>query len=254
MSIKKVIHGFYLITSFPEQKIKGKGKWKILLKGLAISLVGIPLSNLFVSLVLEICRVNGYPIKNILASNSFNANITAHILSGLLLISVLVPLLEESIFRLWLSFKRIHVFISLFIVFYILIGICIPSEKQTFLHGLAKVSYFTGYSYKLPLSILLSSSVFLVSQKSLDRIKEKFGHYFIVLSVIVFAAFHIANMSFEWFLLPVALLCCLPQFVGGLTITYYRINLGFFYGYAFHFLVNFSLTFVLDFFVSCFVN
>jgi membrane protease YdiL (CAAX protease family) len=108
MSIKKVIHGFYLITSFPEQKIKGKGRWKVLLKGLAICLIGIPLSNLFVSLVLEICRANGYPIKNILASNSFNANISAHIFLGLLLISVLVPLLEESIFRLWLSFKRIH--------------------------------------------------------------------------------------------------------------------------------------------------
>jgi hypothetical protein len=113
------------------------------------------------------------------------------------------PLFEESIFRLWLSFKRIHIFISLFIVFYILIGLYIPSEKQIFLHGLAKVSYFTGCSYKLPLSILLSSSVFLISQKSLDRIKEKFGHYFIVLSIIVFSAIHLGNMSFEWFLLPV---------------------------------------------------
>jgi hypothetical protein len=239
MSIKKVIHGFYLITSFPEQKIKGKGRWKVLLKGLAICLIGIPLSNLFVSLVLEICRANGYPIKNILASNSFNANISAHIFLGLLLISVLVPLLEESIFRLWLSFKRIHVFISLFIVFYILIGICIPSEKQIFLHGLAKVSYFTGYSYKLPLSILLSSSVFLVSQKNLDRIKEEYGHDLVVLSVIVFSALHITNMNFVWILLPAALLCCLPQLISGLVMTYYRINLGFFYGLVLHVLWNF---------------
>jgi hypothetical protein len=250
MSIKKVIHGFYLITSFPEQKIKGKGRWKVLLKGLAICLIGIPLSNLFVSLVLEICRANGYPIKNILASNSFNANISAHIFLGLLLISVLVPLLEESIFRLWLSFKRIHVFISLFIVFYILIGICIPSEKQIFLHGLAKVSYFTGYSYKLPLSILLSSSVFLVSQKNLDRIKEEYGHDLVVLSVIVFSALHITNMNFVWILLPAALLCCLPQLISGLVMTYYRINLGFFYGLIFHALWNFSLTFINDFLLA----
>jgi hypothetical protein len=247
MSIKKVIHGFYLITSFPEQKIKGKGRWMILLKGLAISLIGIPLSLMFMFPILIICSMYGCPIKNIMASSSFNAGISAHIFLGLLLISVLVPLLEESIFRLWLSFKRIHIFISLFIVFYILIGICIPSEKQIFLHGLAKVSYFTGYGYKLPLSILLSSSVFLFSQKSLDWIKEKFGHYFIVLSIIVFATLHISNMSFEWFLFPVAFLCCLPQFVGGLTITYYRVNLGFFYGYVFHFLVNFSLTFITDY-------
>jgi hypothetical protein len=250
MSIKKVIHGFYLITSFPEQKIKGKGRWKVLLKGLVICLIGIPLSNLFVFLVLAICRASGCPIRNIMAGNSFNANVSEHIFSGLLLLSVLVPFVEESIFRLWLSFKRIHIFISLFIVFYILIGLCIPSEKQTFLHGLAKVSYFTGCSYKLPLSILLSSSVFLVSQKSLDRIKEKFGHYFIVLSIIVFAAIHISNMSFEWFLFPVAFLCCLPQFIGGLTITYYRLNLGFFYGYVFHFLVNFSLTFMANFLLA----
>ncbi|MCH4251858.1 MAG: CPBP family glutamic-type intramembrane protease [Prevotella sp.] len=250
MSIKKVIHGFYLITSFPEQKIKGKGRWMILLKGLAISLIGIPLSLMFMFPILIICSMYGCPIKNIMASSSFNAGISAHIFLGLLLISVLGPLFEESIFRLWLSFKRIHIFISLFILLYILIGICIPSEKQTFLHGLAKVSYFTGYSYKLPLSILLSSSVFLLSQKSLDRIKEKFGHYFIVLSIIVFATLHISNMSFEWFLLPVAFLCCLPQFVLGLTVTYYRINLGFFYGLIFHALWNFSLTFINDFLLA----
>jgi hypothetical protein len=192
--------------------------------------------------ILIICSACGYSIKNIVASSSFNASISAHIFSGLLLIGFLGPILEESIFRLWLSFKRIHIFISLFLIFYILIGLCIPSEKQIFLHGLAKVSYFTGYSYKLPLSILLSSSVFLVSQKSLDRIKEKFGHCFIVLSIIVFAAFHIANMSFEWFLLPVALLCCLPQFVGGLTLTYYRINL--------RFLLWFNLPCFLEFFIN----
>jgi hypothetical protein len=151
----------------------------------------------------------------------------------------LVPLLEESIFRLWLSFKRIHIFISLFIVFYILIGLCIPSEKQIFLHGLAKVSYFTGYSYKLPLSILLSSSVFLVSQKNLDRIKEEYGHDLVVLSVIVFSALHITNMNFVWILLPAALLCCLPQLISGLVMTYYRINLGFFYGLVLHVLWNF---------------
>ena len=247
MLIKEITHNFYLITSFPEQKTDGKGRWKVLLKGLAICLIGIPLSAVFLFPILIICSACGCSIKNIVASSSFNASISAHIFLGLLLISVLGPLLEESIFRLWLSFKRIHVFISLFIVFYILIGICIPSEKQTFLHGLAKVSYFTGCGYKIPLSILLSSSVFLVSQKSLDRIKEGFGHYFIVLSIIVFATLHISNMSFEWFLLPVAFLCCLPQFVVGLTITYYRINLGFFYGYVFHFLVNFSLTFITDF-------
>jgi membrane protease YdiL (CAAX protease family) len=239
MSIKKVIHGFYLITSFPEQKIKGKGRWMILLKGLAISLIGIPLSLMFMFPILIICSMYGCPIKNIMASSSFNAGISAHIFLGLLLISVLVPLLEESIFRLWLSFKRIHIFISLFIVFYILIGLCIPSEKQIFLHGLAKVSYFTGYSYKLPLSILLSSSVFLVSQKNLDRIKEEYGHDLVVLSVIVFSALHITNMNFVWILLPAALLCCLPQLISGLVMTYYRINLGFFYGLVLHVLWNF---------------
>jgi hypothetical protein len=44
MFIKEITHNFYQITSFPEQKIKGKGRWKVLLKGLAISLIGIPLS------------------------------------------------------------------------------------------------------------------------------------------------------------------------------------------------------------------
>ena len=250
MSLKKIISPFYQFTTYPTHRLTVKEKCVVLLKGLLISIAGFTLAFWIINFILIFCGAFGFPIRNVLHSKNFTDNIHAHILDGLFLMSVLGPLLEESIFRLWLSFKRIHIFISLFIVFYILIGICIPSEKQTFLHGLAKVSYFTGYSYKLPLSILLSSSVFLLSQKSLDRIKEKFGHYFIVLSIIVFATLHISNMSFEWFLLPVAFLCCLPQFVLGLTVTYYRINLGFFYGLIFHALWNFSLTFINDFLLA----
>ncbi len=239
MLVKKLLHGFSQMTLFPTRRLTLKERRHVLWKGLVVSIVGIFFASLIVISICGICGASGYPISNMLSSKIFSSIINTHRLLVLFLFCVVCPIIEECSFRLWLSFKREHLFISLFFLFYILLNICIPSEKQIFQYEVIPLRWLFGYVYRFLIALLLSSSIFLVSQKNLDRIKEEYGHDLVVLSVIVFSALHITNMNFVWILLPAALLCCLPQLISGLVMTYYRINLGFFYGLVLHVLWNF---------------
>ncbi len=111
MSLKKIISPFYQFTTYPTHRLTVKEKCVVLLKGLLISIAGFTLAFWIINFILIFCGAFGFPIRNVLHSKNFTDNIHAHILDGLFLMSVLGPLLEESIFRLWLSNTYIYKFI-----------------------------------------------------------------------------------------------------------------------------------------------
>lgn len=74
--------------------------------------------------------------------------------------------------------------------------------------------------------------------------------WLVYFSAITFASLHLLNFSFSlnsWLLLP---LLVFPQFLGGLTITFIRVRLNFYYGILYHMLWNFSFFMVIPFLVD----
>lgn len=74
--------------------------------------------------------------------------------------------------------------------------------------------------------------------------------WLVYFSAITFASIHLLNFSFSlnsWLLLPALVF---PQFVGGLTITFIRVRLNFYYGILYHMLWNFSFFMLIPFLVD----
>lgn len=142
------------------------------------------------------------------------------------------PFLEEIAFRLGLDFKKKHVIISFPIFIYILLSI------------ITKTSYYTELIYKIPICAIVAVLLYKMPMRYWNTLKEKYGKYVIITSVIVFALLHLFHYHFylPYFLLYGIL--CFPQFVTGAIITYYRLNLGFFYGVAFHIIFDSAIFFL----------
>lgn len=188
---------------------------------------------------------------NTLQADRFKDMFTHNLLRGFLVVSFIAPLLEECIFRLPLSFKRKHISISIFVaVFFVLTavfqnGLGSP-YKPIIAYGFSNLfdsPFFVGIAYKLPISIVLAVSGFFIKEDFLLKIRASVGRYIIILSVLVFAAFHMTNYQFDFKIVIPLLLLCLPQFVLGTTVSYYRIKLGFGYALAFHCIYNFLTCF-----------
>ena len=106
------------------------------------------------------------------------------------------------------------------------------------------LSFVTGKSYfeqiwiKLPVSLLVGFAVYRIPQWFWDNIKNKHGKLIIWCFTLLFAFLHINNYTIDADIIPMYFLMCLPQLIMGITLVYFRLNLGFFYAVAFHSLLN----------------
>lgn len=144
------------------------------------------------------------------------------------------PFIEEMAFRLGLSFKKIPIALSVFALVYIYSSLLIGG------------GYFQHVLLKLLIAGLTACAVFFVPQRFWNKYTEKSKNMVIVLFTLLFACTHMVNYQIVGYLLPLYFLMCLPQLVMGITIVYFRRNMGFFYGLGFHMLMNsFSLLLML---------
>lgn len=145
---------------------------------------------------------------------------------------VIGPMMEELAYRLWLSMKKIHVAISSAFFLYYILGFVLAGYVQSRMTTAVISAIFA-------LSVALSV-YHLVSEDSLQNIKNNNTVYpFVVLSgCIIFALAHLTNYLICPSVLLWALVSCLPQLVGGISISYLRINVGFLFGLLFHCVIN----------------
>jgi len=149
-----------------------------------------------------------------------------HLLHSFFITVLLYPMIEELTFRLGTNFKKRNVIISL--SFLLLV----------FIDRYVGYNYFDALQYKLPICIAFALLLYCIPQKYF-QIETAWKKGFAVYAItILFALLHITNYPFHLSYLPVYCLLVLPQFIMGVTFVYFRLNLGFLYGYGFHALIN----------------
>ena len=206
---------------------KTLSKREILLKGLFFYIKNWFIVVSFLVILLFLLKV--FYIANV---EYFKDNIdkkldVRHHLSHFFLISVVIyPMIEELAFRLGTNLKKLNVIISLSFLLFIFIDLIMGYK------------YVDALQYKLPICIAFALLLYCIPQKYF-QIETAWKKGFAVYAItIVFALMHITNYPFHLPYLPVYCLLVLPQFILGSTLVYFRLNLGFFYGYGFHALIN----------------
>jgi hypothetical protein len=154
----------------------------------------------------------------------------------LLYISLIGPVIEETIFRLPLSFKRKHIAIA-FGFALVLLAKAIPGlgQQSLTINILARIALFA-----LGFLALLKS----LPQNIIPNKKAQKG--FILASIIIFGLLHTFNYApFQWGIIFMYPLYVIPQLFMGWFLTYVRFKNGFVWGVALHVLIN-SITMLIQ--------
>ena len=142
----------------------------------------------------------------------------------LLTVMLVAPLVEETIFRLGLSFRKWQVALGVSTI-----PLYVMWNHMGSLTILSGAIYVAGAVSVFCLICLLTSKEFWQEGKRL------YCRPVIWLSAIAFGPVHlIAFSNYSINLLPYMLCVILVPFFAGCAITYYRVNLGFWWGFALH--------------------
>lgn len=146
----------------------------------------------------------------------------------LLTVSIVAPVLEECIFRLGLSFKRWQV------------AIAVASIPTYILwQHISSLTIVSALLYIASIITVFSLVYGLTSDSLLDELKKTYYKSTIWFSAIAFGLIHlIAFSNYSLSLVPYMLCVVSVPFFGGCAITYYRINLGFWWGVGMHIFNN----------------
>lgn len=146
----------------------------------------------------------------------------------LLTVSIVAPVLEECIFRLGLSFKRWQV------------AIAVASIPTYILwQHISSLTIVSALLYIASIIAVFSLVYGLTSDSLWDELKKTYYKSTIWFSAITFGLIHlIAFSNYSLSLVPYMLCVVSVPFFGGCAITYYRINLGFWWGVGMHIFNN----------------
>lgn len=217
----------------------------VLKNGLKFFIKYFILSFFIVLIVLVVCSISGLDIKNVMSSQEFKNGVHNNPISSYIRIILITPLIEEIIFRLWQSFKKLHIGISTFVISYVILSLFILPHTHNGYIGSIQSVYFEHVFVKTAISTLMASSIFFINQNKLSSFKDKYGHVTILISVFLFALGHLTNVRCEWYIYPFIIIMCIPQLVLGTTATYFRLRIGFFAGVLLHCLNNLITSFNL---------
>jgi hypothetical protein len=149
-------------------------------------------------------------------------------LKAYIFVCLLGPAFEETIFRLWLSFKKQHLAISVIIALFYF-GAAFFHFKNTMLK--------LGIEVAIAIVVIAASLIFIPKTEVLISPENK--RKLIILSICLFGLMHIFNFipfdhTFLW-LYPVYVI---PQLLMGWGMTYVRFKNGFVWGIVLHSLIN----------------
>lgn len=176
-------------------------------------------------------------IVNVLHHKSFahqNQQMFDHIFQRLgfiksfLFICVIGPAFEETIFRLFLSFKNQHIIISLLIgLFYFGSTLFQIQDKML------KIYIELGIA-----AVVIPACLIFIPKTTIDFspvIKKRL----IVISIILFGLMHVFNyLPFDYQLLWLYPVFVIPQLLMGWGLAYVRFKNGFFWGILLHCIIN----------------
>jgi len=220
------------------QDLSIKEKIVILLKVLILTYVGLIVANLPFQILKGL---------NIIGEISSNVNIAVETITKrniaykpyfILSSIILVPLLEETAFRLFLTkYREKFVIISVSVILGALIVHFINSilwRPDSYL-----LFSFSTYIYVLMISGVIGLGLWFL-RNYLNRVQSFWNNHFglVFYSVaILFALFHFMSINFKENSLLYAPIILLPFLVYGLSFGYIRIRLGFLYSIALHLII-----------------
>lgn len=230
MKLLKDIWGFSLnpqLNSLNHSFVSLGGFFKVLLLCYVFNFILAIPSIILIKLIERIYSINLNEIRN---QNFQNLN---HGYYLFIIMAILAPLLEEVLFRLWLSLKKSHILLSLILLMWILItkfqGVIIYNQQID-----------SKFFQNLFLAVLTGVFVFVIG--SFLPIKKLNFDYFKVLywiSCICFGLVHIFNFSpFKMNILWVYPFLIFSQLFAGFLLGYLRLKKGFFVGFALHCSIN----------------
>lgn len=153
----------------------------------------------------------------------------------LLTICIAAPLLEECIFRLGLSFKKWQV------------ALAFASVPAYLLWQ--RLNHLTVISTSIFIAVIIAAFAITYSFTTNSFWEQqKLKHYkiYVWISAIAFGLTHlIAFSTYSINLLPYMLCIISVPFLGGCAITYYRVNLGFWWGVGLHVFNNIPAVFMI---------
>lgn len=152
-------------------------------------------------------------------------------------IVLVVPVVEECLFRLPLRYSPISLSVALFILSY--------DQISRFVFHSPKYLIDDGLWHKLLLSglcglVFLALQYLGVVQRMLQRLWQKHFSPLLYLICIAFALMHMLNFQYDQIALYLWPLITLPQLILGFTAAYTRIRFGLFYSVLLHALYNSS--------------
>jgi membrane protease YdiL (CAAX protease family) len=219
--------------------ISEKEKLVVVLKVFLLTILGLIIVNTPLTILKKVGIISSVMMKTVLFIRSIPSS-HSDLKTYLLIHTIfLVPILEESVFRLCLTKFKVRYFIaSVSILTGIVIVMFVKSQlwvpKSDFLMseiGLAYILFFA----------LIAVGFMWPFRKRLKKLKNIWnknagvGVYFIS---ILFALSHLNNLKFEpsdWFFMPLILA---PFFIYGLSFSYLRVRLGIWYSILLHFTIN----------------
>jgi len=151
---------------------------------------------------------------------------------GLTYVCLIGPVLEETVFRLPLSFKRTPIIIGLSLATFLIL-VLIPGAKNPH-------SDLAAYLFITKLAVAIGT--FFVLKKFLPvdiNLSKKIKTVLIITSICLFGLMHISNYSpIQWPIIWIYPVFVLPQLIMGLLITFVRFKNGFIWGIALHCMIN----------------
>lgn len=146
----------------------------------------------------------------------------------LMTVSIVAPLLEECIFRLGLSFRRWQVALAASAISAYMLW------QHIYSHSIAYVAICA-----FAMAALFSAIYFFTTDPFWNSQKKKYYKPSIYVTAIAFGILHlIAFSNYDYTLIPYMLLVISVPFFAGCAITYYRVNLGFWWGVGLHIFNN----------------
>lgn len=214
----------YILSRTEDYRVHSK-KW-IVGYGLLFWLISRIIAMLLVIVCVAVYNAFGINPETLtkFAGNPETARNLGSMTYVLLTTSVAAPILEECIFRLGLSFKRWQV----------ALGVASIPAYILWQH-LSSVSIVSALLYVASIIAAFSLVYGLTSDSYWGELKKTYYISTVWVSAIAFGLIHlIAFSNYSLSLVPYMLCVVSVPFFGGCAITYYRINLGFWWGVGMH--------------------
>jgi membrane protease YdiL (CAAX protease family) len=175
--------------------------------------------------------INKFFSIDLIKQRNYNFKKSIYGSNTILTMAIMGPIMEEIVFRLWLSFKKIHVTISLVVTFWIIITKLQSKSLYVFILDL---TFLKNLLAAIVLGILMN--LFFNSRIVQLKLNRSFLYW---ISSVGFGLIHIFNfLPLEITICWVYPLLILPQIILGLILGFSRIKYGFFFSLLLHGLIN----------------